>query len=79
MHISGTYDYFGLNYYTSDYAIPYDGSGEPASDQKDHGYYQEKDPSWPGSASSWLKVSFLAQDPQIAQYHQFQNTNYMVL
>ena len=76
MHISGTYDFFGFNHYTSNYATLYDGTGDAASDQKDHGYYLEQDPSWPESASSWLKVSFLTQDPQ---YHQFQNTNYMVL
>ncbi|KAJ9579872.1 hypothetical protein L9F63_004474, partial [Diploptera punctata] len=51
-----SYDFFGFNHYTSNYAIPYDGTGQPASDQKDHGYYLEKDPNWAGSASSWLKV-----------------------
>nr|BAU51446.1 beta-glucosidase [Panesthia angustipennis spadica] len=55
-YIRGTYDFFGHNHYTSNYAIPYDGTNDPASDQKDHGYYLTKDPNWPGSASSWLKV-----------------------
>lgn len=53
--LRGTADFFGLNHYTSNIV-------EPVPKQNDTPWYRDRgviasfDPSWPNSASEWLKV-----------------------
>lgn len=53
--MKGTLDFLGLNHYTSDlvYASTTNGG---VSHWNDVGVITYYDPSWPGSASDWLKV-----------------------
>lgn len=55
--IKGTYDFFGLNHYTttliSDHEYPLTNS---PSHLKDMGIISEQDPKWKPSKASWLKV-----------------------
>ncbi|RZF43906.1 hypothetical protein LSTR_LSTR007242 [Laodelphax striatellus] len=53
--IRGSSDFFGLNHYTSRYASKGQ-SGKVPSVEYDSGVMKTIDPSWPGSASEWLKV-----------------------
>lgn len=58
--VRGTSDFFGLNHYTSGIVYRnesvYNVHPVPSyNDDIDVGSYQ--DPSWPGSASTWLNVS----------------------
>lgn len=52
----GTYDYFGLNHYTSDVveSLPYD---EILNWPDDDGLEHSNDPNWQTAQSTWLKVS----------------------
>ena len=51
----GTFDFFGLNHYTTNLATA--GTvGESPSKTRDSGVKSRQDPSWPSSASAWLKV-----------------------
>nr|BAI50022.1 beta-glucosidase [Nasutitermes takasagoensis] len=51
----GTYDFFGLNFYTAN--LGKDGvEGGIPSRGRDTGAILSQDPSWPESASSWLRV-----------------------
>ncbi|XP_064605858.1 lactase/phlorizin hydrolase-like [Liolophura sinensis] len=54
--IKGTYDYFGLNHYTTQ-RVRYEDSGRtnPSWDG-DQDVKQDHDPEWLGSGSEWLKV-----------------------
>ncbi|CAG9765658.1 unnamed protein product [Ceutorhynchus assimilis] len=54
-YISGTYDYFALNMYTSN-IVEYADEGEISTPTiwLDQGTITSADPSWPKSASSWL-------------------------
>ncbi|XP_077302259.1 myrosinase 1-like [Arctopsyche grandis] len=55
-YIRGTYDFFGLNHYTTTLVRM------PTTISKELSYYDDlgtegfEDPAWPGSASVWLKV-----------------------
>ncbi|XP_049837156.1 myrosinase 1-like [Schistocerca gregaria] len=52
-YIKGTFDFFGLNHYTTKLAE--NGlAGEDPSRVRDGGYVTSFDPSWPTSASDWL-------------------------
>jgi beta-glucosidase/6-phospho-beta-glucosidase/beta-galactosidase len=53
--IKGTYDFMGMNYYTSELGEDGVEGGSP-SRGRDMGTILSKDPSWPESASSWLRV-----------------------
>jgi beta-glucosidase/6-phospho-beta-glucosidase/beta-galactosidase len=54
-YIKGTFDFFGLNHYTTSLATA--GTvGESPSKRRDSGVKLRQDPSWPSSASAWLKV-----------------------
>ncbi|XP_077298459.1 myrosinase 1-like [Arctopsyche grandis] len=56
-YIRGTYDFFGLNHYTTTLVrMPTMRSIAKANFWDDVGTEGFPDPSWPGSASSWLKV-----------------------
>jgi hypothetical protein len=51
----GTFDFFGLNHYSTNLATA--GTiGESPSLLRDTGVQMSWDPSWPSSASYWLKV-----------------------
>jgi hypothetical protein len=53
--LTGTYDFFGLNFYTAN--LGRDGvEGEIPSRGRDIGAILSQDPNWPESASSWLRV-----------------------
>jgi len=53
--LTGTYDFFGLNFYTAN--LGRDGvEGGIPSRGRDTGAILSQDPSWPESASSWLRV-----------------------
>jgi len=57
-YVKGTYDFIGLNHYTSDIVKMSEEKiliKAPSYDD-DKGILGWKDPSWPGSASDWLKV-----------------------
>ncbi|XP_069695501.1 myrosinase 1-like isoform X2 [Periplaneta americana] len=54
-YIRGTYDFFGLNFYTADLGRSLE-EGHIPSLARDSGVVTLKDPEWPPSASSWLKV-----------------------
>jgi len=57
--LTGTYDFMGMNYYTSE--LGEDGEeGVIPSKGRDMGTILSKDPTWPESASSWLRVRTLA-------------------
>ncbi|XP_069695510.1 myrosinase 1-like [Periplaneta americana] len=69
-YIRGTHDFFGLNHYSTYLGSPFDDSGNPPAFYKDMGTSTTQDPSWPGSASSWLAVvpwGFRKQIASIAQ------------
>jgi len=53
--LKGSFDFLGLNHYTTDLVIDSPGETKPGWqwDQNTHLY---QDPSWPESASSWLKM-----------------------
>jgi hypothetical protein len=53
--LTGTYDFLGMNYYTSEMGEDGVVGGTP-SKGKDMGAILTKDPSWPESASEWLRV-----------------------
>ncbi|KAJ9579873.1 hypothetical protein L9F63_004475, partial [Diploptera punctata] len=54
-HIRGTYDFFGMNVYTG--VLAKDGEMGPIpSLLRDGGVKVSQDPTWPSSASAWLKV-----------------------
>ncbi|XP_021923725.1 lactase-phlorizin hydrolase-like [Zootermopsis nevadensis] len=54
-YIKGTHDFMGLNYYTA--LMGQAGvEGHVPSRYRDTGAITTQDPSWPSSASSWLKV-----------------------
>ncbi|XP_063222762.1 myrosinase 1-like [Bacillus rossius redtenbacheri] len=53
--LRGSADYFALNHYSTLLATPGDAGGVPSKDH-DAGVVMSQDPSWPASASSWLKV-----------------------
>lgn len=54
--LKGTYDFIGLNHYSTYLAegVPISPSA-PVSHEKDLGAYQIQDPSWKPSAAGWLK------------------------
>lgn len=52
---SGTFDFFGINHYTTRY-VSHGIDGPKPSMQRDSGAVAHIDPSWPSSASDWLKV-----------------------
>lgn len=55
--LKGTFDFIGLNHYSSDKVYFADeGAGDHPSHWADTGVIGYQDASWPGSASSWLKV-----------------------
>uniref|UniRef100_A0A1B6D5W8 beta-glucosidase n=2 Tax=Clastoptera arizonana TaxID=38151 RepID=A0A1B6D5W8_9HEMI len=53
--IRGTFDFFGLNHYTSRYVTP-GLEGPIPSLIRDSGVIKSCDPNWPTAKSSWLKV-----------------------
>jgi len=53
--IKGTYDFFGLNQYTTYMGIDGETGGTPSRD-RDIGVKVSQNSSWPGSASLWLRV-----------------------
>ncbi|CAB3365153.1 Hypothetical predicted protein [Cloeon dipterum] len=55
-YIKGTYDFFGLNHYTTELAEYGIREGNYTSYDKDQDLYKSQDPSWPASAAPWLKV-----------------------
>lgn len=56
-HILGTYDFLGLNHYTTSLISDYEYSVDhPTSHQKDMGVVSKQDPSWRNSSAEWLKV-----------------------
>jgi beta-glucosidase/6-phospho-beta-glucosidase/beta-galactosidase len=55
--LKGTFDFLGLNHYTSDKVyFAEEGAGDRPSHWADTGVVGYQDPSWSGSASYWLKV-----------------------
>ncbi|KAJ4446068.1 hypothetical protein ANN_12759 [Periplaneta americana] len=54
-YIQGTFDFLGLNHYTT-YLVSQGEAGEYPSLLRDSGVFLSRDPAWPGSASAWLKV-----------------------
>ncbi|XP_067010248.2 myrosinase 1 [Anabrus simplex] len=54
-YIKGTYDFFALNHYSTQ-LIASGEAGRKPSRYRDAGTLSSVDPSWPSSASSWLKV-----------------------
>ncbi|XP_018565413.1 myrosinase 1-like [Anoplophora glabripennis] len=55
--IIGAYDFIAINHYTSELTVPNNSSGITVSSyDDDHNIATFKDPSWAGSAASWLKV-----------------------
>lgn len=55
--MAGSFDFIGLNHYSSDKVYFADeGAGDHPSHWADTGVIGYQDASWPGSASSWLKV-----------------------
>ena len=57
--LTGTYDFFGLNFYTAYVGLNGD-EGETPSRERDMGTKVLQDPNWPVSASSWLRVRTFA-------------------
>jgi len=57
--LTGTYDFFGLNFYTAYMGKDGVAGGTPSRD-RDMGVILSQDPSWPESASSWLRVRTFA-------------------
>ncbi|PSN35604.1 Lactase-phlorizin hydrolase [Blattella germanica] len=55
-----THDFFGLNHYSTYYALPADDSSNPPSYWKDYGISTMFDPSWPDTASE-VNKSYLAE------------------
>lgn len=57
-YIKGTYDFFGINHYTTYYAKKSDSinTTKQPSFEHDRGIDIYQDPAWPESQSSWLKV-----------------------
>lgn len=53
--IRGTFDFCGLNHYTTRYMTGGIGGQNPSM-ERDSGAVAHVDPSWPSSASDWLKV-----------------------
>ncbi|KAJ8943035.1 hypothetical protein NQ318_022579, partial [Aromia moschata] len=58
VYINGTYDFLGLNHYSSYYTttVPEPEIGDP-SWEKDTAVEDFQDPSWSGSASEWVKFT----------------------
>ncbi|PIK52496.1 putative lactase-phlorizin hydrolase-like [Apostichopus japonicus] len=56
--IKGTYDFFGLNHYTTQYCVDSDQEdlSNPSSYYKDADVFRWQDSSWPSTGSSWLQV-----------------------
>nr|BAI50021.1 beta-glucosidase [Nasutitermes takasagoensis] len=54
-YIKGTYDFFGMNFYTAYVGLNGVVGGIP-SRERDMGTIVLQDPNWPVSASSWLRV-----------------------
>ncbi|XP_069685323.1 myrosinase 1-like [Periplaneta americana] len=54
-YIKGTWDFFGLNHYTTVYGSAGEVGSAP-SINRDVGVVTSQDPRWPSSGSSWLKV-----------------------
>nr|BAI50024.1 beta-glucosidase [Nasutitermes takasagoensis] len=54
-YIKGTYDFFGMNFYTAFMGLNGVVGGTP-SRERDMGTIVLQDPNWPESASSWLRV-----------------------
>nr|AGP76180.1 beta-glucosidase [Rhynchotermes bulbinasus] len=54
-YIKGTYDFFGINFYTAQVGLNGVVGGIP-SRERDMGTIVLQDPNWPVSASSWLRV-----------------------
>lgn len=59
---TGSFDYFALNHYTTRYVTSGIGGPDP-SWVRDRGVVASVDPSWPSSASSWLKVGSEMTNP----------------
>nr|XP_003478769.1 lactase-phlorizin hydrolase [Cavia porcellus] len=55
--INGTYDYFGINHYTTVLAYNLDYPSSVSSFDADRGVAVITDRSWPASGSSWLKIT----------------------
>lgn len=56
--MNGTFDFMGLNFYSSSLVTLADpDAGESPSHWRDVGVQSYQDPSWPSSASGWLKVT----------------------
>ena len=60
--LTGTSDFMGMNYYTSELGEDGVEGGNP-SRGRDMGTILSKDPNWPESASSWLRVSTFSYFP----------------
>lgn len=56
-YIRGTYDFFGLNHYTSEITSAEVPTCPIPSYENDIGVTSYQDPNWPSSASPWLKVA----------------------
>lgn len=57
-YVRGTVDFLGVNHYTSDLvSLTEEAAISEPSYHYDKGYYRYKNESWPGSASTSLKVS----------------------
>lgn len=54
--VVGTFDFFGLNHYTTRYSQP-GTSGANPSIMYDSGTVQLVDPAWETAVSPWLKVN----------------------
>lgn len=54
-YISGSFDFYATNHYSSYLCSPGNNSG--STYDKDMNVKQEFDPTWPTSASNWLRVS----------------------
>ncbi|CAG7819469.1 unnamed protein product, partial [Allacma fusca] len=52
--LKGSYDFLGLNHYTTEIVIPQSNGGQGWFEDQDIVTYQ--DPDWPSSGTSWLKV-----------------------
>ncbi|XP_053375783.1 uncharacterized protein LOC123534954 isoform X1 [Mercenaria mercenaria] len=55
--INGTYDFFGLNHYTSVWVSHHTCNISDSSYNCDKELNEDKDPNWLGSGSDWLKVT----------------------
>merc|ERR1712018_318666 len=55
--LAGSYDFIGMNFYTSDVVYPQEGDINKIDYYEDQDVATYQDPTWYGSGSSWLKVT----------------------